>query len=193
MGVAVWFVKTGFREAKIMLKRVCFLAVSAILVSFFAGCTQESTVSRPYQSGSMGDADQGAVFAAGERVMRAEFGQVVVDRDGGVIESKPTFSQGTTMALSTQPQLRRRAKLAVRQRRGSWWADVQVVSERRDTEAVQHYQYQRAGKDTDIPTPMETGEPMVDAGREFWVQVGRERDLERELILRMREELGISR
>lgn len=172
-----------------------FVAWIAILLCMtLLGCTsveyQQQNFSRT-ALGSQVEYDQAWKHA--QDVMRAEFGSIRVDAEESVIESRPDYYRGEELSLSQQQHLRRRGRMELVKRHGQWWAFVEVVHERLDTQTYDQFQHQRSDKDHMLATPMETGENRSVAQRQIWSAVRREKDVERRILEQLRAAMGLSR
>ncbi len=156
-----------------------------------AGCAAAPAHPQGFSRSLLAQVPYDTAFDACEKVMRGEFGRVSADRELGTIESKTTsWLQATTPTDINKSDTRRRALVNLKHRRGKIWVYAQVNVERSDTQTYQMFQNQRSGRDYGLPSPMET-EAAAPAKRKVWTKIERKRSLERQLISRIRQELGL--
>ncbi|MBN2375968.1 MAG: hypothetical protein JXD22_06190 [Sedimentisphaerales bacterium] len=172
-------------------KLLVFLLIFPLFIISMAGCATDSAHLQDFSRSSLAQVPYDTAFDACEKVMRGEFGRVSADRELGTIESKTTsWLQATTPTDINKSDTRRRALLNLQHRGGKLWVYTQVNIERSDTQTYQMFQNQRSGRDYGLPSPMEA-EAAAPAKRRVWTKIERKRSLEKQLISRIRQELGL--
>jgi len=163
-----------------------------ILVTVQAGCAPTTVRRADYSHTALERTDFEQAFTAAEKVMRNQFGYVTCDQQTAVIEAKPTYFQEDTAGWLGQINLRRRGRLMLQRQQKQWWAYVQVVTERNDTQVYSQFQRQRHGLEYEVPTPLEADLNTTPAQRQVWTKIKRDRNLEAQILGRLREDLGLA-
>ena len=162
-----------------------FFLIAAIL-----GCNGSGPRAKDFTRTALGRSEFERAFAAGEKVMRGQFGRISGDAKTGLIESEPSYFHGEGVGAD-KGLFRRRAQLKFVRRGNQWWAYLRVLVERLDSRVYQQFQHQRSGRDYEPPSPMEADLTAGASRRQVWSRIQRRRDLERELLSRLNAELGI--
>ncbi len=169
--------------------RISLLLAALAMPAIVGGCTADRWQDKNYSRSLLGQTDFDQAFAACEKVMRSEFGRVHVQQEYATIKAEPSLFTGSGGLAGRQ--MRRTAKLELLRRNDRWWAFVSVQNERLDNRTYRQLQHQRTGSDTAATTPMERGEGAPIRRRQAWTKGARLRDGEKDVLKRIREELGI--
>jgi hypothetical protein len=169
--------------------RFALIGISTWMIAG-VGCSTLDPHQSDFARTALGKADYERAFAACEKVMRGEFGQLNANKELSIIEAKPQEYEGKSPGLAKAP-MRRVATLRLGQKHRQWWAYIQIQIERYDTQTYQAFHYQRTGQEYGAPTPMESDTSGAVSRRQVWTKVRRQRDLENQLLARIRDELGI--
>ncbi|GEM_PF-1891976 len=168
---------------------LAIIGISALLLGS-NGCSTLDPHQSDFSRTALGKVEYERAFTACEKVMRSEFGQLNANQELSVIESKPQIYEGERPGLTKKP-MRRVATLRLGQKHGQWWAYLEIRIERHDTQTYQAFGYQRSGREYGAPTPMESSSGGTVSRRQVWTKVRRQRDLENQMLARIRDELGI--
>jgi len=166
-----------------------FICILTLLIGGI-GCSTLDPHQSDFSRTSLGKIEYERAFTACEKVMRSEFGQLNANQEMSVIEAKPQMYEGERPGLAKAP-MRRVATLRLGQRHSQWWAYLEIRIERHDTQSYQAFHYQRSGREYGAPTPMESSASGAVSRRQVWTKVRRQRDLENQMLARIRDELGI--
>ena len=169
--------------------RISLLVTALAMLTILGGCASDRWQDKNYSRSLLGQTDFDSAFAACEKVMRSEFGRVHIQHEYAIIRAEPALFTGEGGLAGRQ--MRRVAKLELIRRNDRWWAFISVQNERLDNRAYRQFQHQRSGSDTAVTTPMESGEGASMSRRQVWTKVARLRDVEKNVLRRIREEMGI--
>jgi len=169
--------------------RFAFICISTLLIGGL-GCSTLDPHKSDFSRTSLGKIDYERAFPACEKVMRAEFGKIIANKEMSLIEAKPQVFEGEQAGLAKAP-MRRVATLRLGQKHRQWWAYLEIRIERHDTQTYQAFHYQRSGREYGSPTPMESSTSGTASQRQVWTKVRRQRRLENQMLARIRDELGI--
>jgi hypothetical protein len=179
------------RGCPAIVKTTSALIILCVLAGTQTGCDSTNIRRTDFSYTALGQASFEQSYAAGEKVMRNQFGAITIDEPTKTIESKPTYFQQDAPGLG-QANYRRRARLMFVRQRKQWWAYLQVLTERSDTQVYRQFQGQRRGLEHAVPTPMESDLTANPSQRQVWTKISRDRPLEMQILSRLRQELGLA-
>jgi len=166
----------------------------ALTGMIFSGAGCQNSMPKNSSRTSLGKVEFKTAFEVCRDVMAQEFGVVSADPETAVIKARPEpyeLSGGSAIHFSAQ-QHRRSANLNLHRQDRQWWVYVEVSIERKDTQSYSQFQSQRSGSDHGVSTPMETNESAPLGKRDVWTKVRRDVAMEKKIISRIREQLGMT-
>jgi hypothetical protein len=157
---------------------------------FIFGCTSNRPLTADYSRVPLESTDFNRVFDVCQVIMRAEFGQISTDEQSAVIKTKPEYFVEKSPTLS-QWQLRKVAVLRLIEHRGQWWGYLQVSVERLDTRTYEQFRPSSDTGDYHIASPMESGETVPRSRKQVWTRLRREHERENQVLIRIRQGIGL--
>ena len=176
-------------------KHIRLLACLIIWAALFStGCRDISREIAPewheFSQTSLGQTASPRALAASTRVMRAQFRNVQTRSELMMVTAQPAPFKNRQIAPSGQ-QLRRRAQLHIQRRNDQLWAYLQVRLERLDLGDRSGRAIQTVRPAYQDTAPLESSDKEIRSQQENWTVLRRDRELEKDLLARLRSELGI--
>lgn len=176
-------------------KHIQVLVCLTIWAALFApGCRDISREIAPewheFSQTSLGQTASQRAMAASTRVMRAQFRNVQTRSELMMVTAQPAPFKNRQIAPGGQ-QLRRRAQLHLQRRNDQLWAYLQVRLERLDLVDRSGRAIQTVRPPYQDTAPLESSDKEIWSQQENWTVLRRDRDLESNLLARLRSELGI--
>ncbi|MBN1490338.1 MAG: hypothetical protein JXA69_10500 [Phycisphaerae bacterium] len=174
---------------------VCALMVGLVV----AGCSQQEMRDRSYGASSqqrIGNVAYDDTFDAAERVFRSFFSTERADRGEGILVARPIEVDkrgepvGVRDTMTMTPSRRRRvAELRLSRSGSDVLAMCQVKLQRLDTSERRAFRPQIGDDRPSESHPFEAEAGASPSQRELWTDLGRDRELERQVLNALRDRL----
>jgi len=167
-----------------------YIVLVFILLSFSFGCASSRPLTADYSRVPLESADLNRVFDVCQVIMRAEFGQIVIDEHTSTIKTRPEYFVEKSPTLS-EWQVRKTAVLRLVEHHDRWWGYLQVCVERLDTRTYEQFRTSDDHRDYHVASPMETNETAPLSRRQVWTKLRRDHEREKQVLTRIRQGLGL--
>ncbi len=176
------------------------IILSMLSILFIVGCSQDITPSAmPGSRAVLGKVSTDKAFAAAKQALKQFYKIESIDNEQLVIRSQPTEyvskGNGGTLAGSlgtgAPKTYRKLATIKIRQSAdGQTIAIVRVDIQRRDTEMMRTFAYQRQAEDRPSEIPTEQSGVKMGGRYEVWSTVSRDYNQERAILSTLKQILG---